>query len=276
MPRLLEADEVDVASDTTDAMMTAAEEQEARERFAAPQNPVGDLSDGGRVGGVQVRPMSNGKPTPKGRASARRAWNWQGSESYLPLAWNPEGTRHDGARRYMDKRFCLCCKQGGFRFTPGRAQICPNCAKNNCVTCNSGTDTTKVHQLPNGTTVRGWIIRCFYLRKEDVPFPARFYGTIDCFLEGCIRSNGRGFRTEADMRLHARSRHRLEYQGWLESQAATRNDEVDSLRRQMDALMTAQLTQAAPRPVADDANEKARVRMARVRAAKKANVAQPA
>ena len=270
MPNLLEETAGDIAADQLVGEMTAAEERDARAAFTMPAQ-VGDLSNGGRVGGVWLQPMSNGRPIAKGRAAARRAWTYNGSETTLPLAWNPDGTIHDGARRYMAKRYCLCCGIGGFRFAPGKPQICPNCAHNNCTVCNAGTDTTKVHHLENGKTIQGWIIRCFYLRKEDVPFPTRFYGSVDCFLESCIRRDGRGFKTEADMRLHARSRHRLEYQGWLESQTASQNNEVESLRRRLDAMITVQ-GQPIRAGRTEEQKEARNESLRKARAAKKARV----
>ena len=95
----------------------------------------------------------------------------------------------------------------------------------------------QTQQLGNGQTVQGWIIPCFYLAKEQVPFPARFFGNVDCFLSFCVRRGEWGFLTEQDMRVHARSRHRLEYQAYIESQESAKVDEVTTLRQQVASLM---------------------------------------
>ena len=238
MPRLLEETEVDPTMDALDQAMTADEERTWQDSLKQPVF-AGDLSDGGMVGGAKLTPMADGRKLEKGRPAARRAYSWNGQETTLPLAWNPQGTVHDNARRYFLKRFCLCCKTGGFRFTSGRPRVCPTCAHNNCQNCNAGRDTSKVHTLPNGKTVQGWIIPCFYLRKDDVPFPDRFYGNVDCFLETCIRRGNRGFKSEADMRMHARSRHRIEYLGHVESLTIGRNSQIEALQNQVNTLLAA-------------------------------------
>ena len=89
----------------------------------------------------------------------------------------------------------------------------------------------------NGKVIRGWIIPCNYLRKADVPFQAKFYGDVDCFLESCPRRGGLGFKTPEDMRMHARGVHGVEYQIWQEVTAASRNDEVQTLKEQLNAIM---------------------------------------
>ena len=219
MVRVLTDAELDPIADSVDATLSNEEEAAELRRFA-PTERVGDLTDGGMVNGARLRPMAGGKTLPRGRAAARRAWMWNGTESMLPLAWNPDGNMHDGAKRYLLKRHCLCCHTGGFR---GRQ--CPNCVKSNCEHCKASTDPTKV--IPN-----------FYLRKEDVPFPTRFYGDVNCFLEFCTRRDSKGFKTEQDMRVHARTRHRLEYQAHVETLAAAKADEVDTLRRRVDELLS--------------------------------------
>lgn len=233
MVKLLDASEVDPITEQAELLMTEAEEAEAHQRFAPAAAP-GDLSDGGMVGGVRVRPMQGGRTLSKGRAAARLAWMWNGTESVLPLGWNPEGTRHNAALPYLAKRHCLCCNASGF--VGGR---CPYCAKTNCTQCMAGTDRAKVHTLENGKTIRGWLIPCFYLRKDDVPFPARFYGPIPCFLALCPRRGERGFLTEQDMRVHAASRHRMEYRAHVETINASRTDELEALRRRVDSLVDA-------------------------------------
>jgi len=276
-------------SDSLDTVLTEAEEREAHAKFAMPttggRDP--DLSDGGTIGGVTVWPDGKkprkGEPAPKGRPVARRAWTYNGSETSMTLAWNPDGTDHDYGRRYLAKRFCLCCKSGGFKFSKKLGARCPNCVKNNCSNCGASTDTSKVHVLGNGKTVKGWIIPCNYLRKEDVPFPARFFGSVNCFLEACIRRDGRGFVTEEDMRMHAKGVHRTEYQIWMDVSASRKNTEVESLRNRLDALM-AQMsinggaaipTVKGPRVRSEAEKQAAKDRMAIARAAKKP-VAKPA
>ena len=92
-----------------------------------------------------------------------------------------------------------------------------------------------------------------------------------------------------DMRIHARSRHQMEYQAHMETIAANKSDELDDLRSQINMLLADRLAPAAPasvvvaEPVAVSAPEKKtrkrewtpeqkeaqRERMAKVRAARK-------
>ena len=228
----MEESDVDTTNEQVDAMLTQAEEVAANTQFARSEN-VQDLSDGGMVNGVRLSPMSGGKIQEKGRPAARRAWMWNGTESVLPLAWNPDGTIHDGARRYLLKRHCLCCGTGGFR-----GAQCPNCLKNACTRCNRSTKREK-------------IIPCFYLRKEDVPYPSRFYGNINCFLESCVRRDDAGFLTQEAMRMHARFRHGREYQAHIEELNASKVDQVDVLQKRLDDLLASmgRVREPAPAPV---------------------------
>lgn len=268
MPNVLDEATVDnVAEQIANDLV---EEREAFAKFAPSAGGV-DLSNGGTIGGVRLRPVGPDGRLPSHRAAqtpgrpvVRRAWMWNGTESTLPLAYTPDGKRHDGAMHYLLKRHCLCCHNGGFM-----GSHCPNCAKNNCEQCRGGTDTQTEQRLDSGKTVRGWIVPNFYLHKEDVPFPAKFYGSIDCFLSFCPRSKGRGFLTAQDMRMHARSRHRLEYQAFIESQTAAGTDTLDQLRAQVAILMANQVHQRLP---AADAKPK-RDNMAAARAQRAANVA---
>src|SRR3990172_10665855 len=103
MPLLLEDNAVaDQEADALDAAMSGDELAAEMERFAQPVGVVGDLSRGGRVGDVNVHPNpsrdANGRMVGKGRPNARLAWTWDGTETTLPLGWNPEGTVHDGGR----------------------------------------------------------------------------------------------------------------------------------------------------------------------------------
>lgn len=230
MPRILEASEIDTLNEEVDLQLDVAEQ-----RVPPVTQVVGDLTDGGIINGVRVTPMRDGKVLAMGRAVVRRAWMWNGTESMLPLGWNPAGTRHDGARPYLLKRYCLCCHYAGFR-----GQQCSECVKKSCSTCRSSSDTQHVQMLSDGRVIKGWIIPAFYLSKEQVPFPSVFYGSINCFLGSCIRREDRGFRTEQDMRLHARSRHGREYQAYQETLTATKEGEMESLRQRIDELMLTQ------------------------------------
>lgn len=261
MPKVLLESDIDPIAEEVDLVLTQAEEEAASRRFA-PTGDAPDLSDGGMVNGARLIPMSGGKKLAQGRATVRRAWMWNGTESMLPLAWNPDGTRHDGGRHYLRKRYCLCCHAGGFI-----GAQCPSCVKKSCPDCGASSDRKK-------------IISCFYLRKGDVPFPTRFYGSIDCFLPFCIRRDGRGFLTEEDMRIHARSRHRMEYQAHMEVMAARKGDEVAELRRRLDALMAITMVSQASAlqgsaTVARAPLTPVQQRMAKARAAKKQGTTQP-
>ena len=233
MPRVLQDNEVDLEEEGLDSVLTADEEAAERASLRAVPDQVGDLTDGGQVGRARVFPMENGQAASKGRAAARRAWTWNGSETLLPLAWNPEGTVHDGARPYLRKKHCLCCHQGGFK---GRQ--CPNCVRNRCVGCGGSTDPKK-------------IIANFYLSKEKVPFPQRFYGDIPCFLPMCPRQGSMGFKADEDMRMHARTAHRMEYESYQEAQQFRRADETESLRRRLDEMGSLLMrARGAPEPEA--------------------------
>ena len=213
-------------------MMSLEDEQAELAKFARNLAP-GDLSNGGMVGGVQIIPQTADGRVPRGREarlnpqggrpSARRAWMHDGTETLLPLAYEPSGKHHDGAMHYLRKRRCLCCNTGGFF-----GQQCPNCVKSGCANCRGSTDSSK-------------IIRSFYLKKEDVPFPREFHGKIDCFLEGCPRRGALGFITRSDMMVHARGIHRMEYQAHLDSLSLDRNVELDSMRQQINELLARQV-----------------------------------
>ncbi len=229
MVKLLKNTDIDPIGDSVDASLTKAELAEEMRRFDTGGTP-GDLSDGGMVGGARLTPMANGRKLDEGRPAARRAWTWNGTETVLPLAWDPSGKIHDGARRYLLKRFCTCCHKAGFR-----GPQCDQCVKTRCERCN-------------GSRTAGKVIPAFYLNKEDVPYPERFYGSIPCFLPMCPRSGDRGFKTEEEMRMHARSRHRLEYGAYLETQTSRRQDEVETLKRRIDELMLGRATESDERP----------------------------
>lgn len=227
MVKLLKASEIDPANEAVDVQLSQAEEEAAARKQFAPTGTPGDLADGGMVNGVRLTPFQDGSPQGQGRPVARLAWMWNGTQSLLPLAYDPSGKTHDGGRKYLLKRACLCCNAAGFR-----GVTCPNCVKSHCTRCGGRPDAKKV-------------ISCFYLRKEDVPYPAKFYGSIPCFLAFCVRRDDRGFKTEEEMRMHARSRHRMEYQAHQETLTALRNDEVATLRSRLDAMTVAMTNGAA-------------------------------
>ena len=233
MPKLLAETDIDQLDEQVDA---AIEEESWR---VGSTDGAPDLSDGGTVNGVRVRPARD-KTVTKGRPNARRAWMWNGTETLLPLAWDPDGKIHDGAKRYLLKRYCLCCTTGGFR-----GRHCPKCVKAECGACNGSTDKKKV-------------IACFYLRQEDVPFPARFYGSISCFHQFCERRGGKGFLTQEDMRIHARTRHRMEYQSYMETQTANKADEVTELRNLVNSLMASQTQVEAARKLGESSKGRPR------------------
>lgn len=230
MPKVLDETEVDSIFDELDAAMTAEEEAAEFRRFDTLPEQAGDLSDGGKYGEARLFPTREGVEQGEGRAVARRAWSWNGTVTLLPLAWNPEGTRHDNARHYLLKRHCVCCHYSGFM-----GIRCPPCVKNNCNQCGR-------------STVKGKIIPCYYLREEDVPFPVYCYGDIACFLPFCPRQGKQGFKTQEDMWIHARMKHRIEYQGYLDSKRSAQDSELISLRSQVASLTEAMLRMSSPAP----------------------------
>ena len=256
MVKLLQATQKDLEQDATDTILTAAEEAMARSKFASTGTP-GDLSDGGVVNGVRITPMIGGRPTSSGRPAAREAWKCDGSWTVLTLAWNPDGTRHDGARPYLLKNHCECCNAAGFR-----ARQCPACVKSNCTRCRGGTAPGKLH-------------RNFYLRREDVPHPVNVYGDVACFLPECIRRGVIGFKTQEEMRFHARSRHKMQYQAHMETLAEAKTSELTSLRERLDALTRVAPVSIQTEPVHSrkETSEAVKERMARARAARKAKAA---
>ncbi len=274
MPQILE-DITDIAAEDMDLTLSLEEEHAVAALGEYQDYKGGDLTDGGAVGGAHIFPSQNGVKQEKGRPAARRAWMYDGTETVLPLAWNPDGTAHDFARRYMRKRHCECCGHNGVF----RRNQCNDCVFNNCTKCRDSTDPTK-------------IIPCFYLNREDVPYPQKFYGSIPCFLPLCPRGGEYGFLTSEDMRVHARSRHQMEYQAHMETIAANKTDEMDELRtqiKQINMLLADRLStpvqetsvvlepdftitvddSPAKRERTPEQKEADRARMAKVRAARK-------
>ena len=181
--------------------------------------------------------------TKEGRAAAREAWMWDGTPTVLTLSWNPDGTQHDFGHKYLAKKHCLCCGDSGFK------RHCLKCRKNSCSTCRQSTDKSK-------------IIPCFYLNKDDVPYQAKFYGDINCFLPMCARRDSQGFQTEEDMRMHAMSRHAKQYEAHEAVTRSTHDRELDQLRGQVNLLLAAQVapTEEAPLYVSDKPTEPKKTR----------------
>ena len=257
--RLLQESEIDLEAEALDLVMSEAEETAAHGSFMVPDTGQ-DLSDGGHLGRAHIFPTQSGKRVARGRANARLAWMWNGTESVLPLAWDPEGKNHDGARKYLRKRHCLCCGISGFR------QLCPDCVGKNCNRCAGGTDKTQ--NIPN-----------FYLKYEQVPFKQQFYGDVDCFLVTCPRRGKYGFPNQEEMLSHARNRHTGQYLSHREAEASRRSTETDELRRRVDELTSMLLKQPAngngnapKKPISEVAREAKRRYAAKIKAAKKPKV----
>jgi hypothetical protein len=261
MPNILEPSDIDQVAEQEDMMLTAAEEEYEATRYSPTENPQ-DLSNGGTVNGIKVRPSKDHNIT-IGRSNSRRAWMWDGTESLLPLGWDSDGKIHNGAKYHFEKRHCVCCKFSGFR-----GRHCPRCVASGCAYCNGSSDPKKI--IPN-----------FYPRPELVPYPVKFYGSIDCFLPFCERRGDKGFKTEEDMRMHARTRHRMEYQTHLEVQTANKGDEMDILRNElaeMRHLVMSQsniaVTETSKQPQSDRAKAARVANIGKAQAAKKAKKAE--
>lgn len=221
----------DLEAETLEATLSEAELAAEMSRFDQPGGDAPDLSRGGRIGGVNVHPNptrdANGRMVGYGRPTVRMAWMWDGTETTLTLGWNPEGTEHNGARPYLNKKHCHCCGFSGFRLS-AKLRGCPMCIKNNCRYCKAGVDRSKV-------------IPCFYLNRAKVPYPKDTSGSVDCFLPSCVRRNGQGFKAEADMRFHARTKHRMEYASFMEAETSQRADKTAELEARVNALTAALL-----------------------------------
>ncbi len=172
--------------------------------------------------------------TKDGRAASRPAWMWDGTPSELTLSWNPDGTRHDYGHKYLEKKHCLCCGDSGFK------RFCRKCRKNSCGTCRNATDKSK-------------IIPCFYIKKDDVPYQAKFYGDIDCFLPTCARKDSQGFQSEEDMHMHAMGRHTKQFEAHQGVKRSTETSKMDALQNQVNLLLGDRLrTEEAPLYVSDN------------------------
>ncbi len=231
MPLLLEDQDIDLDAELIDVQLSDAEEAMAADLTVRSEgSSTRDLTDGGKVGGATLYPMRDGRKVEKGRPAARRAWMFNGTESVIPLSWNPDGTVHDGGRKYLRKKHCLCCTDSGF------VSHCRKCRDNLCPRCNGGRDPSK-------------IIACFYLREVDVPFPEKLYGDIPCFLSSCARKGEIGFQTEEEMRMHAISRHTRQYEAHEAVKRSSEASEISQLREQVNALVAAALANQASRPL---------------------------
>ena len=228
MPKYLSPNDVDPIAEEVDRILVDEGEDVTSPVHKFDPNQVGDLSDGGNVGGVKVVPTGasgtvNFDKPEQGRPNAREVWTWDNRASTIPLAWNAAGNQHDGGRRYLLKRHCVTCNFSGFF---GRR--CPACRKAN--------------------RPQGGITPAFYLRQKDVPMAQVFFGKVDCLIAGCIRHGEYGFKSQVEMRQHAMSKHRMEYRAYQDQEASTKDTELVSLRQRLDALTNAALV--APAPVA--------------------------
>ena len=221
MPKVLEAEDIDPIAEEVDFdIQNSGNEPELAAHRFDPNAQQPDLSDGGRIGDVRIRPMPESgqidfkqKQTQPGRAVVRQVWLWNGRPSTIPLAWNPDGNIHDGGRRYLMKRHCLVCKHSGFF-----GRTCPQCRKDG-----------RPH-------VANSIVACYYLRRDQTPEHLHAYGSVPCFVDSCVRRGDYGFRNNTEMRQHAMSKHKVEYRAFMDEQAASQNTETDSLRKQVAEL----------------------------------------
>ena len=207
MVTLLQDSELDLEAESLDGVLDAPV-------------PVDDLRASSRRNGG-----TGGNRVTKGRGVARQAWRYDGTPSVIAVAWNPEGTRHDGGREYLKKKACRCCGDAGFKMA-----TCPKCIRNNCTQCNVGRDKTKV-------------IRLYYLRYDDVPYPKEVKTGVDCFLSTCIRKGVWGFPTLEAMLLHGRWKHRGEYASYREAEQMRKSTESDDLKKRVDELTSLLMNQ---------------------------------
>ena len=185
----------------------------------------GDLSNGGRVGNVDLRVAGESgrvsfKEREKGRPTVRNVWLWNGTPSTIPLSFTPDGKTHDSGMRYLMKRHCTVCNFNGFY-----GQTCPECRK-------AGREIAPP-------------VPCYYLSRAKVPENMQFFGTVDCFVQTCVRKGKHGFLDDAQMRQHAMSRHRQEYRAFQDSQQSRQTAEMDAMRAQLNALLLKQVQPAA-------------------------------
>ena len=235
MPKALQEADIDpIAEQVDQEMMETGEQVGIAQHKFDPNGSYGDLSDGGRVGQVALYPTpesgrlhydkKEGFRKEPGRPTVRNVWMWDGRPSSIPLAYEPSGKRHDGGRKYLLKRHCTVCMYTGFY-----GAVCPQCRKDGRRLAPS--------------------VPAFYLKKEQVPAKGVFFGTVACFHRNCVRRGEYGFLDEAQMREHASSRHRREYQAFKEAQQSHSDTEIASLRQQLNAIMIAAVAKpTAPAP----------------------------
>lgn len=177
-----------------------------------------------------------------GRPAGARAFMWDGTETTIVLAWDIHGKTHDGGRRYLSKKHCLCCGFSGF------LEHCTKCRKETCSRCRSGND-------------RKEIIPAIYLKESDVPFPQLFYGNVNCFLPTCTRKEDRGFRSLEEMHMHAVGRHTAEWEAHQTAQQSRETSQVDLLQQQITTLTAHMLAENAPvSPPAEEPTKQRRTR----------------
>lgn len=224
MPRVLQETDIDPIAEQVDMDMMETGDAVAPPVHKFDPNTRVDLSDGGNIGGVRMVPLGESgriefdrARREPGRPTTRAAWTWDGRPTELPLAWNPSGEQHDGARKYLLKRHCVVCNFSGFY-----GLACPACRK------------------AGRPAQRGAITPAYYLRLAQVPDPAQPFGVIACIVRACVRRGQYGFHTDAEMRQHAASRHRQEYRAFQEAAMASSKTELDHLREQLNAIMAAQ------------------------------------
>ena len=224
MPKAMTDTEIDLIAEEVDQqMMDTGEEPNAPRHKVDLSGNFGDLSNGGTVGQARVIPVGDSgrvifdkKLREAGRATVRNVWRWDGTPSTIPLAYEPSGKRHDGGRKYLLKRHCVICNYGGF-YGP----VCPQCRKD-------GREIAPPAPL-------------YYLKREQVPNPQRYFGDFDCFVPTCIRRGKYGFISEEQMREHAMSKHVREYRAHQDSQQAGSAREIASLRETVNMLVAAGL-----------------------------------
>ena len=163
MPRVLQETDIDPIAEQVDLDMQEAGEEAGPPVHKFDPNQRQDLSDGGNMGGVRVVPVGesgrvNFEKREPGRPTTRMAWTWDGRPTELPLAWNPAGKQHDGARKYLLKRHCGVCNFAGFY-----GKVCPDCLK-------------------KGRAQAGAITPAFYLKLSQVPNPTHPFGDIACIV----------------------------------------------------------------------------------------------
>lgn len=232
MPKAMTDAEIDPIAEAIDQqMLESGEDVTVAKHTVDLTGNFGDLSNGGMVGNARLTVQGEsgriqfdrekGFKREPGRPNVRAVWMWDGRPSTIPLSYESSGKRHDGGRKYLQKRHCTVCKYTGFY-----GQVCPQCR------------TAGRRLAPS--------VQAFYLKREEVPVKQKFFGDVDCIVATCVRRGEFGYLDEASMRQHAMSRHRQEYRAYQDA-AQSRNDrELGELRTQLNALMVKTIQGAAP------------------------------